>query len=294
MSYSSGPARSFGGKGVSQKKAKKKKQEFHRHKVKFTEEEQIDLDQLKARVSVGLDKLGHQRFSVEPGGYTFHNWMTSFNLLLDDFEERAGPGNLPKEYYETRQMLTADLQKPVETKEIDEATSRTETDIELVNNQLASLERARRKDGEEESQVRSRIGHLRMEQSESQIELERAVDELEKGEKRRSFIGRLLSSGPSIEKIKERVSSLRARNKSITEEIRALESKSGKNESDAEIAQLRKRLDDLRETLAGLNTEKMEKTQLYDQRLKVTGELSQIVSSMNIGHQEEKVSAEQT
>jgi vacuolar-type H+-ATPase subunit I/STV1 len=294
MSYSSGPGRSFGGRRLAARE-KKKKQEFHKHKIKFSEEEHVDFENLKMRVSTALDKLGHQQFSTEPGGYTFHNWMTSFNLLLDDFEEKAGPTNLPKEYYDKRRKLTTDLLKPPDNKELDEEIKKIESEIELVRLRIASLnERASKHAEQRRNDKGRRIEHLKEEQSESQRELEDAEDELEKGEKKKSRFGRLFSGTTSLEKIRGKISSLRARNQKITKEIHALETKSHPEEEqiDAEMEDQLGLLEELNQKIATINLRKEEKSQLQEQRVKTTQELSEIISSIKLTMSEEKISEE--
>ena len=66
----------------------------------------MDYNQLKTRTIIALDKLGHQKFSSEPGGYSLENWMKGVNLLLDDFEEKMGAARLPSAYAERRRELT--------------------------------------------------------------------------------------------------------------------------------------------------------------------------------------------
>ncbi len=297
MSYSSGPGRSFSGKRAAPKKAKKKKQEFHKHKVKFTEEEHLDFEMLKTRVSMALDKLGHQKFSMEPGGYTFHNWMTSFNLLLDDFEEKAGATNLLKEYYEQRQKLTADLLKPPDNKEFDEEIKKIESEMESVKLRISTLnERVSKRAEQKRSENVSRIGRLKEEQTESQRELKDAEGELEKGEKRKSRFGRLFSGGStSLEKLRERIGSLRARSQKITKEIQSLESRSNPYEEiDTEMAEQVRVLEELRQKIAELNLRKEERSQLEEQRVRTTTELSQIISSLSLAPHEDKTPSEQS
>jgi DNA repair exonuclease SbcCD ATPase subunit len=294
MSYSSGPGRSFGGRRLAARE-KKKKQEFHKHKIKFSEEGHVDFENLKMRVATALDKLGHQQFSTEPGGYTFHNWMTSFNLLLDDFEEKAGPTNLPKEYYDKRQKLTADLVKPPDNKELDEEIKKIESEIELVRLRIASLNERTSKHAEQRRNDKAkRIEHLKEEQSESQRELEDAEDELEKGEKKKSRFGRLFSGTTSLEKIRNKISSLRARNQKITKEIHALETKSNPEEEqiDAEMEDQLGVLEELNQKIANINLRKEEKSQLQEQRVKTTQELSEIIASIKLTMSEEKISEE--
>ena len=294
MSYSSGPGRSFGGRRVAAKD-KKKKQEFHKHKIKFSEEEHVDFENLKMRVSTALDKLGHQQFSAEPGGYTFHNWMTSFNLLLDDFEEKAGPTILPKEYYEQRQKLTADLLKPPDNKELDEEIKKIESEIESVKLRIASLnERASKRSQQKRDEKATRIEHLKEEQTESQRELEDAEGEVDRGEKKKSRFGRLFSGTASLEKMGDKISSLRARNQKISREIHAIETKSNPEEeqTDAEMEDQLAVLEELHQKIASINLRKEEKSQLQEERAKTTQELSEMISSVKLAMPEEKIPEE--
>ena len=294
MSYSSGSGKSFGGKGVSQKKDRKRKLDFHRHKVKYVEEEHMDFEELKVRASVALDKLGHQKFSSEPSGYTFHNWMTSYNLLLDDFETRSKPASLPKWYYDERQRLTADLLKPVDTRELDDEIDKAESEIESLNLRISSLnETADREISRKKEESAPRISDLRRERVESQNELDGAVKELERNEKRRSVFGRLLAGNSSRERIKDKIGSLRERNQSIAAEIRALESGTAKKEVDNEIMNLRETLDELRDKLEELKSRKEEISQLEEKRANATSALSKLISSLTLNNLEEKISADQ-
>jgi chromosome segregation ATPase len=287
LSYAGGSGRSFGPKGSSQKKDHKRKQEFHKHKIKFTEEDHLDFEQLKVRATTALDKLGHQVFSVEPGGYTFHNWMTSFNLLLDDFEEKAGQKNLPKEYYDTRLKLTADLLKPAETADIDWEIRNMETEIDSVMLHMSKLSaqvNERRGEWRERS---AKIDRLRGERVALDKRLKDATEALGREKKKQSFFSRLVDSREkaTVSLAKERVVSTEAEIDKIDESIHELETRptDSVEELDNNLATLREKLGELQENLAAWNLKKQELSQLSEKRVEATAALSKIISSLKLG-----------
>lgn len=292
LSYSGGAGRSFGSKGSSQKKDRKKKQEFHKHKLKFTEEEHLDFEQLKSRVSVALDKLGHQVFSLEPGGYTFHNWMTSFNMLLDDFEEKAG-GHLSKEYYDSRLKLTAELVKPVDTSDIDPEMKKIEDEIDATKLEMTESTRESNSRIDERRHIASEIDNLKAQRVSKRKEFEDASDALLTLKKKRSFFSRIMSNGKEspIESAKEKVESIQSEIDSIDDRIKELEAKNVDDVqvSDDKLEAMKEKLDTLQQSLADWNAKKNERLQLTEKRVEVTTALSGIIASVKLdeGRQEE-------
>ena len=284
MSYSGGTGRSFS-KGSSQKKDRKRKQEFHKHKLKFTEEEHLDFEQLKTRVTVALDKLGHQVFSLEPGGYTFHNWMTSFNLLLDDFEEKAG-SHLSKEYYDSRLKLTAELVKPIDTSDIDPDITKVEAEIEATKIKMAELTRESNSKVEEHRKVVSQIDHLKGERVTKEKELAEATETLSGLRKKKSFFSRFMSSQKESpeDSAKDKVESIQSEIDSIDGKIKELEEQSvvTGEQSDDQFRAMKERFDELQEGLAELNEKKNERLQLTEKRIETTIALSGIISSLKL------------
>ena len=210
----------------SQKKERKKKQEYHKHRLKFTPEEHLSLEQLKERVSIGLDRLGNQVFSSEPGGYSFHNWMTSFNLLLDDFEEKCGPVNLPREYFDARLEMSAELQKPVDTTEADTEIQRIEKEILSNEENISEIARRSQKEAvEERHEDESKIQRLKKERTQTDIEIEKAKTDLDEQKKKanQSLFKRLFSSSEAVRLAQEKLDSLTARREEIEENLRMLE-----------------------------------------------------------------------
>lgn len=286
MSYSGGSGRSFGSKGSSQKKDKKKKQEFHTHKVKFTAEEHLDFEQMKSRVTVALDKLGHQVFSVEPGGYSFHNWMTSFNLLLDDFEEKVGPTNLPKEYFDARLKLTADLVKPAETEDIDWEIQNLETEIESVKLHLSEYTKQANQKKENRRETASKIEQLKREQEDLEEKITKASKEFDKAKRKQSFFSRVLASSnnPQLESAKKNVDTLKSRKGEVETNLERLQTDqedSGGN-FEHELRVLEEKLRTLQQSEAEFVAKKNEISQLVGRRIETTTALAKVISSLKL------------
>ena len=291
MSFGGGSGRpSFGKKGFSggQRKEKRKKQEFHKHKLKFSEEEHVDFQNLKERTSVALGKLGSQVFSLEPGGYTFDNWMTSFNLLLDDFEDRAEPSKLPQTYFETRQRLTSLLLEPVDTSELD-------NQISDANKQLSELETSLSKIVEELASERSKaheeavsnLKNVKIEQKKNSDELASAKSKLEqkKAEKQSMFNKLFKRSEPTVESLQKIVSNLEAKSTQLESDIHKLQEQVGTMQmhESSRSSDVRSEIESLRSKLGELEAKKLETTQLSEKRAQVTKELSETITSISIG-----------
>ena len=282
MSYSS---HSFTTRGSSPKKDKKRKQEFHKHKIKLTEENHTNFSTLRERTTLALDKLGNQKFSPEPGGYMFSNWMTSFNMLLDDFEEKAGPENLPKEYYDSRQTLTAELMRPVDTHEIDAEIGKAQSEIESTEFELAKLTSELGMIRESERKTSSEIDALKRKRADSEKELANAVNDLNAAKKKQRFFSRLVSGkkADEVDSAKNRVDLIVEEQKNIDKKVVELEREPGLSDSDLEnrVSVLRQKLADLRDVTAGWVEKKERIMQLSEIRVAATTELSKKISELD-------------
>lgn len=291
---------SFGGKGVSQKKERKKKQEFHRHKVRYVEEEQqLDFPKLKERVSISLQKLGQQVFSAEPGGYSLQDWMKSFNFLLDDFEEKVGLANLSKDYFTKRQELTVEILKPVDTSDLDLAVEEIQKEEDQIKIRIVEQDRARRQKLEEERHsAEDKIGTLKKNRESTLQQIEKEKEEARKKKEaeasgKQSFFKRFFGSSK-----KSSASSNTPQNKRIAEqeseagriqnEIDALEQE---NVSKAEVADSAHkndikeesiRLEELRERTGELESIRAERLQLSEKRLQVTSIMAETISQITL------------
>ena len=316
MSFGSGSGggsrpSSFGGKGSAQKKEHKKKQDYHRRKIKYVEEVTFDFDQLKVRTTTALQKLGQQVFSTEPGSYSFQDWMKSFNFLLDDFEEKVGASNLPKEYFDRRLALTSELVTFADTSDIDKDLERIRAEQAELNNKILARDLEKKKAIEERrSDTTSKIDALKKEQRESEVELASARDSLEEKKKKAkkssgssSFFKRLFSSSKessdpdSIEGMTIRIKALERKSKDneeqlekLQEERNSLQSIDSSESSQPELNEDESRkLDSLQQELADLETKKAQRLQLAEKRAEITGALSTLIS--NFGASEEKPSS---
>ena len=282
MSYSS---HSFTPRGNSPKKDKKRKQAFHKHKIKLTEENHADFSTLKERVTLALEKLGNQKFSPEPGGYTFSNWMTSFNMLLDDFEEKVGPENLPKEYHESRQTLTAELMKPVDTREIDAEIEKAESEIKSTELDIAKMTSELGMIRENERKNSSEIDALRRKRIDSEKELVNAMNDLNSAKKRQKFFSRLLSAkkADEVDSAKSRVDSIVEVQKTIDRRVFELERESLPTDNDLEnrVSVLRQKLVDLRYGIAEWVERKERIMQLSEMRNAAATELSKKIAELD-------------
>ncbi|MGH2637696.1 MAG: coiled-coil domain-containing protein [Rhabdochlamydiaceae bacterium] len=292
LSGGSGRSSSFGKKGYSsaQKKEKKKKQEFHKHKIKFSEQEgSIDFDRLKDRVSVALDKLGSQVFSPEPGGYTFYNWMTSFDLLLDDFEEKTAANYstkniLPREYYDARVKISEDLLKPIDTSDLDTEIQKIQVEIDSLQLQISEFMQKKVRLANAHGESSSKIYGLEKKREESDEELKEADAELEEEQqkkKRKSFLSKMFHSRSfSADSAQDKVNSIKKRREEIDESIRELEDKASVDDLKEQLVRTREKLAAFEQKMGELQTLKLEREQLTEKRKVATDALSAMISSL--------------
>lgn len=288
---------SFGGKGVSQRKERKKKQEFHRHKVRYVEEEQqLDFPKLKERVSISLQKLGQQVFSAEPGGYSLQDWMKSFNFLLDDFEEKIGPSNLPKDYFAKRQELTVEILKPVDTSDLDIAVEEIQKEEYQIKQMILEADRARRQKLEEERlSAENKIGTLKKDRESTFQRIEKDKEEARRKKEaeangKQSFFKRLFGSSknsttpntPENRRIAEQESEAERIQKEIDvleqENISKAEEADSAHKSD--IKEESARLEELRERIGELESIRAERLQLSEKRLQITTTMAEKISQI--------------
>lgn len=290
MSYSGGSGKSFGNRGSPQRKEKKKKQEYHKHHLKFVPEEHFSLEQLKERVSLGLQKLGTQVFSSEPSGYGFQNWMTSFNLLLDDFEEKCSPALLPKEYYDMRLKLTAELLEPVNTTDVDVQISDLQKETGVVEERIADIaENSEKVAVEELRDDEVKIVRLKKERIQLDLDINSAKNNLEAERKRvsQSVFKRLFSGSEALKPLQAKVDSLVTEKDEVEKNIVSLEEDRVKKKGDAkkfgsDISGFRANLEELRAKLGELEAQKLAMTQIVEKRSMVTKLMADMISSLRL------------
>jgi DNA repair exonuclease SbcCD ATPase subunit len=291
---------SSGGRGSYERKnVKRKKQSFHTHKVRVsTEEQPQDFAALKSKVIVSLAHLGEQKFSAEPGGYAFENWMKSFNLLLDDFEDRAGPQSLPREYYMKRQELTASLFKRTpDSADLDKQLSNL-ADEERKLNRAIALSSARNRAEREKSEKEQKIQELEEQAKKNKTELEelkrrlalRKKDVQESRGLFRRFVSGL-SRPPDATPVevletneRELVSQIQSSEHKISElRAKITEAEMHLSGEDVQILseeEMRTKLAETAEKIEEIEARKMESAQLSEERKEVTRALSETISKL--------------
>jgi len=258
-----------------------KEQEHNRPGAWSSEPKQVDYEQLKARTIIALDKLGHQKFSPEPGGYSLENWMKGVNLLLDDFEEKMGESKLPRGYVEKKRLMFDYLLKPVDTSSIDGSIS------ELKQKEVEVVRRLH----EERTRTASKIDELQNELAKRSAELEEEealpVDTVTP-ERPKSFFSRLLgrthtsSAKASQDKFGESDPRLQSLPGEISEQRRLLKSIDQRSPT-SPLAEEWKTLESLQARIKELESERLEKIQLVKEREEVTASMAEMISRIPPG-----------
>ncbi len=295
---------SFGNsnRSFSQKSVKKKKQDFHRHKLRPAEENNKDLSALRERTVVSLLHLGEQRFSSEPGGYSFENWMKSFNLLLDDFEDQVGTQNLPKSYFDRRFELTSALVKSKN------APSELELDVSKLREEHNRITREiamvydRQKIEHEISDRKEKIGLLENEKAQAIELLEDAKSNVAQKKKQIADSKKLLRRffGTSSQGDKTPLQTLEARvvdmerkvelvEKKIMEQKKKIEpyekdmeNSFSSDSKEVPLVDLQNQLNSIRSKLEELELGQTEKSQLLEERLEITSKMKEEISRLDL------------
>lgn len=278
------------GKGNSTKKLRKKKQEFHTHKTRLSEDEKADLAELKSRTIVALNRLGHQTFSPESGGYGLENWMKSFNMLLDDFQEKMGSEMLPDAFHTRREEVTKSLLRPIDSSAID-------NQIEKIRRDEVEL---RRMIEEERERVAARQNAIESEKliCLRRLEVERrTLEELSSARQSRGFFSRLVGRpDTSSEPVEARKRELEAKIQSLDQDLQRLQKIRLSMERQvvppqgAPHEQIWKDLGALRLRSGELYVRKQEMAQRAAEREQATTALVEIVSKIPV----KEVGAQQT
>ena len=254
-----------------------KGQSFHRRKARVEETPALNFDELKARTVNALEKLGGQRFSSEPGGYSLENWVRGVNVLLDEFEEKAGPARLSPEYLTKRRELNAALSKPVIVASIDDSISELRSRMAAVEGRIEA-ERIRRV---------SRVAELKTEVAQCSSELEeerRRVAGEAPSPVKGSLFGRLLGRSKTPAKASEnRVRELSAKLAALSEEV-------AEQKKQLKLVDVRtpaspsvedwEQLDSMQARLKELEAERLERAQLVAERAEMMGSMAEAVSRM--------------
>jgi hypothetical protein len=134
---------SFTRRGSSSKKMKHSKQDFHEHRVRLAESETPqDLQSLRERTLLSLDKLGHQVFPPD-SSYGMQGWMKSLGVLLDDFEARApSVVTLPSSYFSTKEAVLTTLSRTFSFPDMDSAVAAAKEEVAQITSSIGNRDGA--------------------------------------------------------------------------------------------------------------------------------------------------------
>jgi hypothetical protein len=273
-----------GSKGFSskEKKQKRKKQEFHTHRVGHLQESGgLDLEAVRSRTVLALDRLGHQVLSSEPGGYDLDDWKRSFDSLLDDFVDKIGADRITEEFRARRREADTYLAIPPASSGYD---SEIASLLKAEEEAKASMEEGKRK-------AAGRLVSLKNERESCITELKAKRDEVEQlkaaDQSRGFFTRRLLKTGAAITKAESEVKDVESKIHGLDEEIE----RSRKNravaagtsgEGDSEYVEAQRKLDDARAKLLELESAKQVVLQLAQEREKATQAVAQAITAMRL------------
>ena len=253
-----------------------KNQPFHQRKIRIPETPKLDYDQLRSRTIIALGKLGQQKFSVEPGGYSLENWIKGVNILLDEFEEKAGEGKVSSDYLARRRELNDLLSKPVSTPSIDRSISEIEQNVADVEGRI-EVGRAR---------LASKLAELKSEQASCSAELIREQERISNPDADQpsdSFLKRLFggNSRPSAKDSGIHAKELESRLEVLTNEIlgqQKLLKSVDLHSPESPYAEEEKTLESLNARLEALESEKLERVQLVKEREEITASIAGAIS----------------
>lgn len=238
----------------------------------------MDYEALKSRTITALNKLGQQKFSTEPGGYSLENWTKGVNILLDEFEEKMGEGKLTSDYHVKRREMESFLSRPISTSSIDEG-------IAELGQKLAEVE------GKIETGrtgLVSKIAELKGEQERSSAELaeeQRRISTPAEDKRSGSFLRRVFVGKPKAPKIAEsHIKELESRLDGLANEI-PLQQKILKSvdqhSPESPFAEEWRALESLKQSQGALQSERLEKVQLVKERQEITASVADAISRIS-------------
>lgn len=270
-SGSRGSGRSFTGRGSSsQKRAKRKKQDYHKHRARLDENEgPVDFETLRDRTLQSLESLGHQVFHPDLG-YGIDNWLKSLNVLLDDFESKASIGApLPQDYLSRKREVMDKLGKPPEFPELDSTIAQAKGEEEQLAASLGP---------HGEAYFASRLASLKEQrnQTATELETERARLAEKKAEPRRQVFFRRIfaskepvSSEPDLD-----VDQIEQRLGDLDSQIAAAEAE------EALYGEVREKLARARQKVSELEAKRLERLQFIPEREEATRLLANEISKI--------------
>lgn len=261
---------SFVRRGSSSKKVRRRRQDYHKHRVRSsTAEAEMDLQTLKERTLQSLNRLGHQTF--QPGsGYDMESWVKSLGILLDDFEAKATASlKLSSGYLESKGEVLSSLSKAPELPEMDSAIAAAKDEEQKVLSGLGDLNASYF--GSKLGPLRSRRMKLTSDLDEEQASIARIKAESRPG----GFLSRILGQRPpSTTENEAHVAGLQVELDDVSAKIASLE------EEESRYREGKKALSLAVGKVADLETAKTVRLQLAPEREEATRRLAEEISKM--------------
>ena len=246
--------------------------------MRIQETQGPNYDELKTRTINALHKLGQQRFSAEPGGYSLDNWIKGAKMLLDEFEEEVGKGRLSPAYLEKRRQLNDYMSRPASTSSIDQEISELRRKIGDADGKIDS-ERAR---------IASKLTNLKDEQSRCSAELaqeRRRTPSKDPAQNSSSVFRRLFkgNSKPAVQdpeiRTRELESELATLSSEILEQQRLLKSVDQPS-PESPLAEVWNERNSFQAGLDALEAERLQMVQLVKERKEITASIAEAISTM--------------
>lgn len=285
MSFGSQTGRTrSGAKGFSskEKKQKRKKQEFHTHRLGHLQDSGgLDLEAVRTRTVLALDRLGHQVLSSEPGGYDLDHWKRNFDSLLDEFVEKIGEERTTEEFLAKRKEAEAYLALPSGSGEFDSEIAKL---LKTEEEAKASLEEAKRK-------AAARLVSLKNEREACVKDLKAKKDKVEElkavDQSRGFFTRRLLKTGVATAKAEAEVKEVESKISALGEEIeRSRKTRATaagtSTDGESEYVEAERKLNEARDKLVDVESAKQAALQLAQEREKAAQAVAGAISAMRL------------
>ena len=237
----------------------------------------MDVEHLKSRTVAALGRLGRQRFSPEPGGYTLADWMKGVELLLDDFEAKMGTGRLTSEYAEKRRELEGFLSRPVDLSPVQDEMARVRKEGDEA---MKRLEDAKSLTTFEVNRLHSELDALSVEL----VVKKRALDEVEERQSKslfRRFLGADSSKSEEAAEVGEIESQIRSLTGELSEQRKSLKSLE-MHPLQSKWADDWRKVQSSRSKLGELEDEKLNRLQVSKERQELTASLADAIARLPV------------
>jgi hypothetical protein len=275
LSLRGGPRGNSGRKGSNgQRSERRKRQEFHRHKLRPVTETNADVVHLKQRTIIALEHLGEQRFSAEIGAYGIQDWLKNFKTVLHEFEEVIDAAIITPAYVKKKNEVIEVILTSADVSQLDEEIQR----VHLEQRELTDGTEARR------VETIAKIDSLRREKAKCSKELEeekRKLSEVGQSERSTSIMSRLFGTKSSTPD-RSRLSQLESTILSLETEINELHQSLSRHKRFKVQDDEQHRQDSLRARLEALENDRQRKLQVLTERKEAAAQMVGFIAELKL------------